>query len=121
MPCAATRRWPSASWWWPATRPIASSSTTWPWFETCSAERRCASRPREGHDERRPRAGFTLDVDRAAVHVHELARDPQAQPQAAEVARRHRALEAQEDALLVIARDADAQVLHAQHRRRALR
>src|SRR5262249_55526580 len=48
------------------------------------------------------------DVDFAAHELHQLARDPQPEPEAAVVALRRRALELVEDALLLLGSDADA-------------
>src|SRR6202521_5897332 len=57
--------------------------------------------PRKRDGEGGPRAGGAHDGDVAAVRLHELPGDVQAQAEAAVAARRHRPLEAVEDALLV--------------------
>src|SRR5690606_28184634 len=77
-----------------------------------SADRRRGQRQldREG----RPVARPAVDPHRAAVRVDDLPHDPQAEPEAAEVARGHRPLEALEDALVALRRDPDAAVAHRQ-------
>src|SRR5690606_18894946 len=53
---------------------------------------------------------FALDVDRAAVRLHHLARDPEAEAEAAVVAGGDGALEAPEDSSLILGGDPDAVV-----------
>src|SRR5690606_9907662 len=53
---------------------------------------------------------FALDVDRAAVRLHHLARDPEAEAEAAVVAGGDGALEAPEDSTLILGGDPDAVV-----------
>src|SRR6185295_15833099 len=81
-----------------------------------------APRPRAGEldDERRPRARLALDADLPLQRADDLLDDPEAEADAAEVARRRRQLEALEDPLLIAGRDADAVVSHAQARRVAV-
>src|SRR5512144_1204807 len=69
-----------------------------------------AARQRQLDGELGAAALAAADPDRAAVCLDGLARDPQADAEAAEVAHRHGALEALEDPPLVLGRDADAAV-----------
>src|SRR6266540_4286544 len=75
---------------------------------------------RQPDREDRPTLRRALERDRPAHRLDQLARDPKAQPDAAIVPVPHRALEAAEDPLMVLARDADAEVAHDQQERRPL-
>src|SRR5581483_6075797 len=65
---------------------------------------------RERHGERRALARRARERDRAAHGVDDLLRDPEPEPEAAVVARGDGALEAAEEAGLVLRRDPDAVV-----------
>src|SRR5207237_3219532 len=83
--------------------------------------RRCASSSmhginREIDGEDRAFARCALDPDGATVRMHELAGDPQPKPEPAILPDPDSPLEPVEDPLLVLARDADAFVLHGQER-----
>src|SRR5687767_6473217 len=63
-------------------------------------------------DEAGALAGLALDADRAAMRLDDLPRDVQAEAEAAVGARRDRPLEAVEDPVELLGRDADAVVAH---------
>src|SRR5206468_7699100 len=71
-------------------------------------------RPLLGQVDRESRATFRLagDLNAAAVSRHDLARQPQTQAKPTEVLLGDGPLEALEDALLVVIRDADPLVAH---------
>src|SRR5207244_1821863 len=66
--------------------------------------------PRQTYGKPRAIAGLALDHDPAARRLDDLPRDPEAEPETAEIARRHRPFEALEDALLLLRIDANAVV-----------
>src|SRR6185312_17069438 len=68
---------------------------------------------RQRHDEGRAVPGRAVHAHAAAHELDELARDPQAEPEAAVVALRRGALELAEDALLLLGRHADAVIDYA--------
>src|SRR4051812_30436184 len=70
----------------------------------------------QGDRERRAVAGNARHRDLAAMRVNELARDPQAEAEATELARRHGAFEPAKDSGLVLGRNADAVIDDAEDR-----
>src|SRR4051812_791046 len=66
--------------------------------------------------ERRTVAGDALHPDLPSVRLDDVSRDPQSEPEPAVLSRPFGALESLEDLLLVLGRDADPAVRHAQHR-----
>src|SRR3989454_11275564 len=96
--------------------------TSFPTAVACAHARpRCASRSmhgvnREIDGEDRAFARRALDPDGATVRMHELAGDPQPKTEPAILPDLDGPLEPAEDPLLVLARDADAFVLHGEER-----
>src|SRR3989449_3408814 len=96
--------------------------TSFPTAVACAHARpRCASCSmhgvnREIDGEDRAFARCALDPDGATVRMHELAGDPQPKTEPAILPDLDGPLEPAEDPLLVLARDADAFVLHGEER-----